>query len=524
MHETQQPVSFLTISIVISSALYYIWLHFQFVRAHEKDLAAEQRIQIMMSQIQPHFLYNTLATIRSLCLKSPETAAQTIDKFSRYLRQNLDTLSQSGLIPFRQELEHVKIYTEIEMLMFPYIHIRYDIEDDRFMESKENTETFQERLAYVLEAISQTEDGRKAIETYRKQLQQSLAAIYYAGPTGNRSAALSAYGYSELCMELDYTYGLKDEHGIQSFAAYLNQTGLTQKLFDPDAAAADSAIGELTEYWLDDGHSGFDGSSYLVGYTGSTWDTGFSMSQSGDLYETVVQIRSNYPDAVLPYYEVGDTAYITFDVFEIDPSIKSMSDYYALDEQGALPHDTIGLLITAHREITRENSPIENVVMDLSMNGGGESPAAVFALCWFLGDAQVSVVDPLSGAESTVSYRADLNLDHRFDEYDSLSGLNLFCLISPSAFSCGNLLPWAFKEDGRVTLLGKTSGGGSCVVRQLSTAWGTAYQISGDIRISFVKNGAYYNVDRGADPDCFIRSYHDFFDRDALTAYIHELR
>ena len=97
IHETQQPVSFLTISIVISSALYYIWLHFQFVRAHEKDLAAEQRIQIMMSQIQPHFLYNTLATIRSLCLRSPEAAAQTIDKFSRYLRQNLDTLDQNGL-------------------------------------------------------------------------------------------------------------------------------------------------------------------------------------------------------------------------------------------------------------------------------------------------------------------------------------------------------------------------------------------------------------------------------------------
>ena len=133
IHETQQPVSFLTISIVISSVLYYIWLHFQFVRAHEKDLAAEQRIQIMMSQIQPHFLYNTLATFRSLCLRSPEAAAQTIDKFSRYLRQNLDTLDQNGLIPFSKELEHVKIYSEIEMLMFPYIHIEYDVEDDFFM-------------------------------------------------------------------------------------------------------------------------------------------------------------------------------------------------------------------------------------------------------------------------------------------------------------------------------------------------------------------------------------------------------
>ena len=133
VHDTSQPVTFLTISIVISSVLYYIWLHFQFVRAHEKALAAEQRIQIMMTQIQPHFLYNTLATIRSLCLRSPETAAQTIEKFSRYLRQNLDTLDQPALIPFRQELELVKIYDEIEMLMFPYIHIRYDIEDDGFM-------------------------------------------------------------------------------------------------------------------------------------------------------------------------------------------------------------------------------------------------------------------------------------------------------------------------------------------------------------------------------------------------------
>ncbi len=133
VYETPQPVSFLTISIVISSVLYYIWLHLQFVRAHEKDLAAEQRIQIMMSQIQPHFLYNTLATIRSLCLRSPETAARTIDKFSRYLRQNLDTLDQNGLIPFSRELEHVKIYAEIEMLMFPYIRIQYDVEDDCFM-------------------------------------------------------------------------------------------------------------------------------------------------------------------------------------------------------------------------------------------------------------------------------------------------------------------------------------------------------------------------------------------------------
>ncbi|MBO4331311.1 MAG: histidine kinase, partial [Oscillospiraceae bacterium] len=60
----EQPIAFLTIAIVVGSVFYYIWLHLQFVREHEQDLMAAQRIQIMMTQIQPHFLFNALNTIR----------------------------------------------------------------------------------------------------------------------------------------------------------------------------------------------------------------------------------------------------------------------------------------------------------------------------------------------------------------------------------------------------------------------------------------------------------------------------
>ena len=62
-----QIVSFLTIAIVVSSLFFYIWLHLQFVREHEEDLKAQQRIQIMISQIQPHFLLNTLLAVQALC-------------------------------------------------------------------------------------------------------------------------------------------------------------------------------------------------------------------------------------------------------------------------------------------------------------------------------------------------------------------------------------------------------------------------------------------------------------------------
>lgn len=120
-------------------------------------------------------------------------------------------------------------------------------------------------------------------------------------------------------------------------------------------------------------------------------------------------------------------------------------------------------------------------------------------------------------------YQADVNLDHQFDEKDSLSHLHLFCLTSPYSFSCGNLVPWAFKEDGQVTLIGRVTGGGSCVVRPMTTAWGTSFQISGSERLSFVKNGAYYDVDQGVEPDFIIQSYDHFYDRQALTDFINKL-
>lgn len=127
-----QMISYLTIAMVSACVFYYIWLHQQFVRRHEKALLAEQRIQIIMSQIQPHFLYNTLSTMQSLCLTDPQKAFDTIVKFGKYLRVNIDSLSSPALIPIEKELEHTRIYSEIEMLRFSNIRVGYDIEDTGF--------------------------------------------------------------------------------------------------------------------------------------------------------------------------------------------------------------------------------------------------------------------------------------------------------------------------------------------------------------------------------------------------------
>ena len=126
------PITFLTIAIVSSCVFFFIWLHQMFVYEHEKDLLTEQRIRIMISQIQPHFLFNTLSTIQSLCLIDPNKASETVSKFGTYLRQNIDSLNQEDLILFEAELEHTKVYADIEMLRFPNIKVEYDIRETHF--------------------------------------------------------------------------------------------------------------------------------------------------------------------------------------------------------------------------------------------------------------------------------------------------------------------------------------------------------------------------------------------------------
>ena len=200
-------------------------------------------------------------------------------------------------------------------------------------------------------------------------------------------------------------------------------------------------------------------------------------------------------------------------------------DYYQMNEEGTLMPDTIGTIVEAHKQITRENSPVKNVVLDLSQNTGGHAAAAVYLLSWFLGDAQLSLKDTMGGGETTTIYRADVNLDRVFDEQDTLAGrgLNLCCLTSPVSFSCGNLVPWAFKADGRVKLLGSITGGGSCEMQPLTSAWGTPFVISGPVRISFLKNGSYYDVDQGVQPDYTIFSYDHYYDRNELAKFVNSL-
>lgn len=93
----------------------------------------EMGVKLMTSQIQPHFLYNTLGTIYQLCGKDVKLAQETIKSFTKYLRTNMESLDRNTLVSFEKELEHTKTYLSIELLRFSDIlKVEYDINDTNF--------------------------------------------------------------------------------------------------------------------------------------------------------------------------------------------------------------------------------------------------------------------------------------------------------------------------------------------------------------------------------------------------------
>ncbi|MDO4547564.1 MAG: S41 family peptidase, partial [Clostridia bacterium] len=351
-----------------------------------------------------------------------------------------------------------------------------------------------------------------------------------------RTRELAEFTYWEMVMMFDGNYGLRDEHQIgDDFDMYLKTIGLKDRLLSQDGAEFSDALVELLLGYFGDLHSAlsqgspFAGSDYAVDFNsnGNLSSSYTSMISNMTRYGTWRAKSSSVgiDGKAFPYLEVGNTAYITFDTF----AMNSTQNYYDPEVRQTLAStaasDNVALIHYANERINREGSPVENIVIDLSLNGGGMADAAYFVISWVLGVCNFSTVNPLSMAQYTVGYKADVNLDGYITDEDhiDLSKFKVYCLTSECSFSCGNLAPSAFKDSGIITLLGRKTGGGACVVDPIIAADGTVYQYSSRYRLSTVKNGSYYSIDQGIEPDFVISNPEHMYDRAWLTDYINQL-
>ena len=93
---------------------------------------AESRISTMMSQIRPHFIYNTLGSIEQLCMLDPPKAGNLVHNFAKYLRGNFGELDNPKPILMSQEMEHVHHYISIENVRFPDMTFSFEMNSTDF--------------------------------------------------------------------------------------------------------------------------------------------------------------------------------------------------------------------------------------------------------------------------------------------------------------------------------------------------------------------------------------------------------
>jgi two-component system, LytTR family, sensor kinase len=92
----------------------------------QEKLLMAAKLEALASQINPHFLFNTLASISSLIRSQPETARMLITKLSGLLRRLLR--SHEHFVTLREEIESIDEYLDIEVVRFgPQLRVEKDI-------------------------------------------------------------------------------------------------------------------------------------------------------------------------------------------------------------------------------------------------------------------------------------------------------------------------------------------------------------------------------------------------------------
>jgi two-component system LytT family sensor kinase len=85
--------------------------------ARLESLVKETELKMLRSQINPHFLFNSLNSISSLTVTNPEKAREMVIKLSEFMRYALSRKDEQP-VTFQSELENLRLYLDIEKVRF----------------------------------------------------------------------------------------------------------------------------------------------------------------------------------------------------------------------------------------------------------------------------------------------------------------------------------------------------------------------------------------------------------------------
>lgn len=95
--------------------------------------AVQSELAFLQAQIKPHFLYNALNTVISICPSNPDKASLLLMELSQYLRGSFDFHNRDKLVPVQRELELVKSYLMLEQARFEErLQVVYEVKEELY--------------------------------------------------------------------------------------------------------------------------------------------------------------------------------------------------------------------------------------------------------------------------------------------------------------------------------------------------------------------------------------------------------
>lgn len=316
------------------------------------------------------------------------------------------------------------------------------------------------------------------------------------------------HAYNSLCFVFDYYYGLKEDKKITKTSDYISKDN--QALLK-STNANDNNIGlkQFILHDIDELHSRVDTLSMY-----SEYDNTFPyyLDECGDRWKSYYSLRSTlqeYRGELSNDVRIkDDTAIITLNSF------KTGSNKYLYDEDGNVL-DTAYLYDSYFQmkhdlEIINNYKDVKNVIIDISLNGGGNIGAMIRVL-GYLTNNNISLhyKDLINSQNQMISYHVDIsnsiNTNYKY-----------YILTSGNSFSAANFFTSIAKDMGIATIVGQTTGGGMCSVIPLVLGDGSAITISS---YNTTRNNKYGSIEYGITPDIVI-PYSDFYNDTNLLTYI----
>ncbi len=366
---------------------------------------------------------------------------------------------------------------------------------------------------------------------YSSDAANKLSTIMSDTASTLNNQELRESNYNFLCFYLDHFYGLKEHKGIRSFDSYLDDSiktnlkstdpktymkgyvGLVQKLNELHTSIHNYTITEkMDKYSLTEGE--FLASNFKKHNDTATTLRDAAKTQYGEELKNKIEID-------------GDTCYIFFRNFETGATANVKDSSGNLKEDAYL-YDSYYLFYKAFEQIKASSTTIKNIVVDLSINGGGNAGALFRTLGFLAKKITVGNRNSETGTAFNINYKSDTNMDGKWDDNDSYPNYNWYVLTSLYSYSSANLFAHLAKQSNeKVMLIGEAAGGGGCSILPMALIDGTVLQISGTGQnATLTRNGTGYSytvLEEGHAVDYAI-SYDKYYDRTYLTSYLNTLR